>query len=163
VTTARRLAGARRATAVLYSCNFALCRESAQLIRRNLSRIGIDVETKEFPFDVMFERALRPREQWDILLADWGADYADPYDFLNALLDPRGNLFHFRNQHVTRLLDQAADLSGPARYDTYGELAVELARDEAPWVSYAVGTERDFFSARVGCQVYNPVYGMDLA
>jgi hypothetical protein len=39
---------------------------------------------------------------------------------------------------------------------------VELARDDAPWVAYATGASRDFFAARIGCQVFHPVYGMDL-
>src|SRR5439155_12491643 len=119
----RRLATRRHGTAVLYACNLSPCRQQAQLIRRDLSRIGIDVETKEFPFDVVIERALRPHEPWDITISDWGADYADPSDFLNVLLDPSGNFFHFRSERVTRLLDRAAAFSGPARYDTYGKLA----------------------------------------
>jgi hypothetical protein len=28
---------------------------------------------------------------------------------------------------------------------------------------FATDASRDFFSARIGCQVYQPVYGMDLA
>ena len=44
-----------------------------------------------------------------------------------------------------------------------GRFALELARDAAPWVVYANSTWRDFFSARVGCQTFNPVYGLDLA
>jgi ABC-type transport system substrate-binding protein len=112
---------------------------------------------------VMIERASRPGEPFDILLAWWYVDYADPYDLLNVLLDPKGNLSHFRSEGWDIKLEQVAQLSGPARYRAYGELALELARDAAPWVPYATGTSRDFFSARVGCQTFNPVYGMDLA
>ena len=43
------------------------------------------------------------------------------------------------------------------------ELALELARDAAPLVAFATGTSRDFFSARIGCQKVNPIYGVDLA
>ncbi len=45
----------------------------------------------------------------------------------------------------------------------YGELDVELARNAAPLVALANVTTRDFFSARMGCQLYQPVYGVDLA
>jgi hypothetical protein len=30
-------------------------------------------------------------------------------------------------------------------------------------VALASPTNRDFFSARIGCEVYQPVYGIDLA
>ena len=36
-------------------------------------------------------------------------------------------------------------------------------RTAAPLVAIANLTTRDFFSARVGCQLYQPVYGVDLA
>jgi hypothetical protein len=32
----------------------------------------------------------------------------------------------------------------------------------APRVAYGIETSHDFFSARTGCQVYQPVYGIDL-
>ena len=32
----------------------------------------------------------------------------------------------------------------------------------APLVSFESDTHRDFFARRIGCQVFNPVYGMDL-
>jgi hypothetical protein len=33
----------------------------------------------------------------------------------------------------------------------------------APAAAIAVDASRDFFAARIGCQVYQPVSGMDLA
>ena len=49
------------------------------------------------------------------------------------------------------------------RYGAYRSLSVELARDAARWVAYASATSRDFLSARMGCQTFQPVYGIDLA
>jgi hypothetical protein len=57
----------------------------------------------------------------------------------------------------------AARLSGPARDLTYSKLALDLARDAAPLIVYGNALESDFFSARVGCQTYNPYVGPDLA
>jgi len=45
----------------------------------------------------------------------------------------------------------------------YGKLDVDLARNAAPLVAFANATTRDFFSARIGCQLHQPVYGVDLA
>jgi hypothetical protein len=88
---------------------------------------------------------------------------------LNVLLDqrigPRGNLngSYYTDARLARKLEHVAQLSGGARYGAYATLSVELARDAAPWVAYATGTSRDFFSAQMGCQIFQPVYGMDLA
>jgi len=38
-----------------------------------------------------------------------------------------------------------------------------LVADAAPWAAYAFASDRYLYSANVGCQVYQPVYGMDLA
>jgi ABC-type transport system substrate-binding protein len=115
-----------------------------------------------------FGKASTKGEPYDIIIAQWGADWADPSTFLNVLLDqrimPRGNtnLAYFVDPRFARKLERVARLSGPARYRTYEALSIELARDAAPWVVFATGTPRDFFSTRIGCQVYHPFYGMDL-
>jgi hypothetical protein len=85
--------------------------------------------------------------------------------FLNVQqIKPRGNLnlSYFIDAQLARKLERVARLSGEARYRAYAALSVELARDAAPWVAEATGTSRDFFSARIGCQTFQPVYGMDL-
>jgi YVTN family beta-propeller protein len=158
IRSARRLAGGRRRTAVVYSCGTApdfFCRRQAQLVKHSLESIGIRVRVRTFPFPVMVARTFRKGEPWDIALLDWGADFADPSSFLDLLAPSVGERWQTR-------IDEANRLSPPARYRAFGNLAVELARDPAPWVSYANGTSRDFFSARMGCQVFQPVYGMDL-
>ncbi len=58
-------------------------------------------------------------------------------------------------------LKAAAKLSGARRYRAYSQLALELERDGAP--AAATNASRDFFSSRIGCQVYQPLYGMDIA
>ncbi len=45
----------------------------------------------------------------------------------------------------------------------YSRLELELERDLAPAAAFATNASRDFFSARMGCQLYQPVYGIDLA
>jgi len=58
-----------------------------------------------------------------------------------------------------RKLAAAARLSGPPRYLAYGRLDADLARNAAPWVAIGNSLSQDFFSARMGCQVFQPVYG----
>ena len=73
------------------------------------------------------------------------------------------NFSYFNDPSFNRKLKAAAKLSGARRYRTYSRLALELERDGVPGAAIETSTSRDFFSARIGCQVYQPVYGMDLA
>ena len=54
-------------------------------------------------------------------------------------------------------------LSGSKRYRAAARLALELQRDLAPAAAFATTASRDLVSARVGRQMYQPVWGMDLA
>ena len=168
VQLARRLAPNARGTAVLYTCNLEFCRHHAHVIRSNLRALGLDVDVREFPIDVMFAKAGTKGEPYDIVTGQWFADWADPSTFLNVLLHqritPHGNLnlARFVDARYARKLERVARLAGPGRYRAYEALSVELARDAAPWVVFGTGTSRDFFSARLGCQVFHPFYGMDI-
>jgi peptide/nickel transport system substrate-binding protein len=162
VAKARRLGGAKRRTAVFYTCNQSPCDQMAQIVRSNLAAIGIDVQVKRFPLAELFERVGRKGEPFDLSWNEWVADYADPDNFLNLLLDG-ATLPTFDDPVFKHRLADAARLSGPARYLAYGRLATDLARKGAPWVVYGSMQSSDFFSPRMGCQLYQPVYGIDLA
>jgi peptide/nickel transport system substrate-binding protein len=90
---------------------------------------------------------------------------------LNVLLDGRTivasgntNNSYFDQPTFNARLDAAGRLSGAARYRAYGQLDVDLARDAAPLVAYALLPVNELFSARIGCQVFQPSYlRMDLA
>jgi ABC-type oligopeptide transport system substrate-binding subunit len=162
LATARRLAGKTHRSAVLYACNLSPCDQEAQIITANLAAIGIDVQVERFSPDQLFTRLGRANEPFDLATTGWVADYADPSQFLNVLL-LSGSFPKFDNPAYVRKLEAAARLSGPARYLAYGRLDVDLARNAAPLAAIGNASIRDFFSARVGCQVFNPLYGMDLA
>ena len=69
----------------------------------------------------------------------------------------------FDDPSYKRKVTAASRLSGPRRYRAYGALDVDTARNRAPVVSFGNRLSRDFFSARMGCQVYSPAFGIDLA
>jgi hypothetical protein len=77
------------------------------------------------------------------------------------VLDASAGLFD--SPVYDRKLAAAAKLVGRNREVAYGKLDVELARKGAPLVAFTYQTHQDFFSARMGCHVYHPAYGMDLA
>jgi YVTN family beta-propeller protein len=166
---ARRLAGGIRRHAVLYTCNFVPCPQEAQILKRNLAAIGIALETRQFDPGTLGGREAKPGEPYDLALVTWSTDYPDPYDVVNFLLDGklatqhRGvNPSRFDDPTYNRRLEAAEALSGAARYRAYARLDADLARDAAPMVAFGNETYRDFFSARIGCQLYQPVVGMDL-
>jgi len=170
VATARELAAGAKGKAVLYTCNEAPCPETAQIIQANLKEIGIDVEIRQFERAVQFQKQGVRGEPFDIAFDGWQADYADPYDFVNVLLDGSRlqkannvNFSYFDDPVFIEKMHAAARLSGDERLRAYGELDVELARDAAPLAAWVNDNDRDFFSSRIGCQVYQPIYAMDLA
>lgn len=97
----------------------------------------------------------------------WGVDHADPSDEIKALFDsssiPRAplppnaaklyfNYGRFSDPAFDRRMRAAATLSGTARERTYGQLAIDLARNAAPAVAWAVPDFRNLFATRIGCQ-----------
>ena len=167
VAAARRLTGGKRRVGVLYTCNESPCDAIAQIAKTNLAAIGIDVQIKAFPLNELFTRLGRPGEPFDLALGGvgWLADYPDPDDFLNFAIGSGegGAVPPFTDPGYQRQARVAARLTGPSRYLAYGKLDANAARTYAPWVALANPVARDFFSARMGCQVFSPVYGMDLA
>jgi ABC-type oligopeptide transport system substrate-binding subunit len=138
----------------------------AQAVQSNLSQAGFSVTTQIFPIDQYFSRLFTPGEPYDLAFIDWFADYPDPFDFLNNLLDGNNlagaNFSNFNDASFNQELEAAATLLGQARYDRYGQLDVE-AMQKAPLAVYDNPVSRDFFSSRIGCQTFNGLYGMDLA
>jgi ABC-type transport system substrate-binding protein len=165
---AKRIAGRVHATAVLYTPNLPPWQQEAQIIRRDLKPLGIDVQVKEFSLGDFFVRLGRRGEPFDLAVSGWAVP-ADPgaivgiFDGSTIRPTNNANFSYFNDAAFNRKLKTAAKLSGAKRYRAYSRLALELERDWVPVAAFATTTSRDFFSARIGCQVYQPVYGMDIA
>jgi len=164
VAKARALARGHRRSgkAVLYAFDIPLFIAAAQGIKANLAKIGIDVEIKSFPFDVLFQKLFTPGEPWDIAWGDWTPDFLDPFTYINSLLDGQfvstNNLSHFNVEKYNLLMRKTARLQGAARYRAYGALDVRLAREAAPMVAISYLKEFALVSKRVDrrCIVLRP-------
>jgi peptide/nickel transport system substrate-binding protein len=170
VDKAKQLAGSLNAKAVMYTCNESPCPESGQIVQNNLKAIGIDVELRQFARAVQFKKQGTKGEPFDIAFDGWQADYADPFDFINILLSGdtiraanNNNFSYFNDPQWNKKMTDASRLAGEKRYAAYAQLDADLAQGPAPLAAWDNDNERDFFSARVGCQLFQPVYGMDLA
>ena len=162
IRRARSIAGRMRETAVMYTPNTSPWREEAEIVRRNLKPLGIDVQVKEFPLGDFFTRVTRRGEPFDLAVSGYYFT-PDPVQILKSFAGATTNISHFHDPAITRKLEAVAQLSGKKRYRAAGRLALELQRDHAPAAAFATTVSRDFFSARIGCQVYQPAWGMDLA
>src|SRR5919108_1652143 len=164
LTAARHLAGNTRRHAVLYTCHLPGCSRHGQILRSNLSAIGIDLEIREFPIPELFDRLRRPGEPFDIGYSNWFFDYADPFSYINLQFGDEGLSYGlFQGPHWQRRMDAVARLSGATRIRAYAKLDRELAAQAAPAAPFASGSTTYLLSARMGCQVLHPIYGLDLA
>jgi ABC-type transport system substrate-binding protein len=163
---ARQLArGARDEVTVLHTTSPTSVAR-AQIIKYNLEQIGLGVQLKPQPFAVAIKTAGTRGSDFDMFLIAWFADYPDPFDFINVLLDGQNiqeannsNYAYFNSPKYNKLMTDASKLSGPARYDAYGKLDVDLMRNAAPWAPLSNGNVREFISNRVSNYLFHPVYG----
>jgi peptide/nickel transport system substrate-binding protein len=166
----RARALARNATrsgkAVLYTFNSSPGPQLAQVLQFNLRQIGIDAEIRTYDRVVQHEKAATRGEPFDITVEGWGADYADPYNFLNVLLDGRRiqatnnvNTSYFNDARYNTRMEQAARLSGQARYNTYAQLDSDLMRNAAPMAPFINTNAKILVGQEIGCYTYSTVNG----
>ncbi len=165
---ARRLAGHVHRTAVMYTPNLPPWLQEAQVVRRDLAPLGIDVQVKAFPIGDFYARIGRRGEPFDLAVSGYALS-TDPEqnlaDFEAVTIRRTGgsNFSYFDDPGFDRQARAASRLSGPRRYRAFARLELELERDLVPAAAFATDASRDFFSARMGCQLYQPVMGIDLA
>ncbi len=164
---ARALAAGVHAHATLYITTGApQMMQDARILQTDLAPIGITVDITALPGPAFYRRLERPGEPWDIAWTNWGADFADPFTMINELFEPgapsKANFGRFNDPALTSRMRQAARLSGDRRLQAYAQLDQDLTRNDPPAAAWGIGTLREFFSPRVGCQVYQPIYGFDL-
>jgi len=155
---------------VLYESNRGASPLRAQIIQFNLSQIGLNVDTKLFARAVQLQKEGTRGEAFDLADEAWGADYADPYDFINVLLDGRNiqdsnnnNFSYFNDPKFNKQMTEASLLSGPSRYKAYGNLDVAMMQQAVPWAPRANANNRMLLSKRAGCFAYSAIYTVDIA
>ena len=159
----------RGGKAVFYAFNRAQGPPVAQSVQFNLKQIGLDVEIKLFDRVVQNTKAATRGEAFDLTHEGWHADYPDPSNFINVLLDGRRlqaennvNTSYFSGSGVanyTKKLDAAYAASGAERLNLYAALDKDIMANGAPTAPYISGTTRRFFGPNVGCYVANGQVG----
>ena len=138
----------------------------AQIVKFNLEQAGLKVNLKPQPFGVALATMGNKGNEMDSFTIGWIADYFDPFDFINVLLDGttiqetnNSNYSYFNDAKYNKLMKAAARLTGQARYTAYGNLDIDIMTNAAPWIPLFNYTSRDFVSARIENFIFHPVYG----
>ena len=158
---------ARPQAAWITSSNAGFAPLQAQLIQYNLKQIGLDAEIKLLPRAQQFTNAGNPQTaSFDMTVERWGADYADPYDFMNILLDgtqvthpQHNNYAYFNVAKYNKEMTAASLLTGPKRGVAYAALDGNMMRTNPPWAPLVNSNDRIFLSSRVGCVTINEISG----
>ena len=101
----------------------------------------------------------------DVLPIVWTYDWPDPGDVPNIFLGTKGYRPSWASppfplpSRYGRAFARAAVLRGASRDAAYRRLLVKLAREVAPFAAFATPVLPEFFSARLGCRVDQPVTG----
>jgi peptide/nickel transport system substrate-binding protein len=153
----------REGNAVLYTTNRTADLNRAAIYQYDLKQIGINVSVKTFTRGVQITKEGTRGEPFDLTTEGWIADYADPYDFVNILLDGsdlqpenNNNIAYYNNPKYTKQMQAAARLSGSARYKAYGALDQAITKNDPPWAVRYNFNSRTFVSKRIGCMTYPP-------
>jgi YVTN family beta-propeller protein len=169
VTRARALVAGKHLRAILFTGKPDSCDEcgaTASIIRGDLAPVGIDVQV--MTLDDPLGEAAKAGARWDLLITNWLADFPDPSDFVNELLDGAHPLagvdwgggtvaFPYVDHRFLTQMRAAYLVPGAARASAYRRLDTQMFRTSPPMAVYATirGTPQ-LFSSRIGCRVFRP-------
>jgi peptide/nickel transport system substrate-binding protein len=167
VTKAKSLKPKKCGNTVFYISTSPVSVGISQIIKNDLSKIGIGTTIKQFPFAVRVDKEGHRGEPFDLDLQAWGADYPDPVDFIDILLngnniqaDNNNNSSYFDNKAFNKRMVNAGRISNLSkRYSAWALIDRDVMKNQAPIAPLFFRTVREFVSKRVGCWSYQPVYG----
>ncbi len=162
---AKSLAGGSNAEVTILHTTSPSSVARGQILQYNLKQMGLNPKLKPQPFGVAIKTAGTKGSDFDAFLIAWIADYPDPFDFINVLMDGNNiqaannsNYSYLNIATYNKAMNNAARLSGRARYAAYGKLDVDLMRNAAPWAPAFNGNTREFIASRITNYIYHPVY-----
>lgn len=170
-STARALVAGRTVSLRLYGTEGQPTSDQDEAIKAELAAAGIRVTVVSLPFDQLVQAIGNTSTPYDMVNIGWAPDFADPYDYIDPLLNgrhitPRNNVAwaQFDDPSFNHQLDIAATLTGKARARAYASLDARIMRTAAPIAPLYRSNIREFVSARVGCYSYAPaLQAMSLA
>jgi peptide/nickel transport system substrate-binding protein len=152
----------------LYTTSTAVGQGLGQVFKYNLGQIGCNVNVKLLQGFQIYIATGTKGEPYDAAIGvGWFADYADPYDFIDILLNGdniheanNNNLSYLNVPSLNRQMAQANSLSGDPRYAAYQKLDFTIQKTQAPLVVYENRNTREFVASRVGGYVFTNSHGL---
>jgi peptide/nickel transport system substrate-binding protein len=165
---ARSLKPKKCPSTVFYGSTSPVSIAIMQLVKADLSKIGINTTIRTFPFAVRIAKEGHRGEPFDLDLQAWGADYPDPVDFIDILLDGRNiqaennnNNSYFNHTGFNNRMRDAGRISNLSkRYAAWAAIDRDVMKQQAPLAPLFFRTVREFTSKRVGCYSYQPIYAV---
>jgi ABC-type oligopeptide transport system substrate-binding subunit len=153
-------------TVVFYASTSPVSTLIVQIVKANIGAIGMNADIKQYPFAVRIKKEGHKGEPYDLDLQAWGADYPDPVDFIDILLDGtnihgenNNNNAYFNNAKFNRRMALAGRLVGAKRYAAWAAIDRDVMKQQAPLAPLFFRTVREFTSKRlIGCYSYQPIY-----
>jgi peptide/nickel transport system substrate-binding protein len=128
--------------------------------------MGLKVKDVPTPGTVYYNTLETKGTTYNVARAGWCADYFDPFDYINVLLDGRSiqannntDMSYINAPALNTAMDAAASLSGAARAKAYAALDLQVMRDYAPWVPYEIDNTRTLVSSKVHNWIYSTYFG----
>jgi ABC-type oligopeptide transport system substrate-binding subunit len=151
---------------MVYTSNSSTGQNLAQVFKYNLSQIGCKVDVKLLQGFQIYIATGTKGEPYDAAFVGWFADYADPYDFVDILLNGdniheanNNNLAYLNVPALNKQMKAANALSGDKRSAAYQALDREITTKYAPWAAYENRNIREFVSARTGGYLFQASHG----
>jgi len=129
VAKARSLKPKKCGSIVFYASTSPISVAIATIVKSDLNKIGISSNIKTFPFAVRIAKEGHRGEPFDLDLQAWGADYPDPVDFIDILLnghniaaENNNNNAYFNNKTFNNKMELAGRISNlPKRYAAWAD------------------------------------------
>jgi peptide/nickel transport system substrate-binding protein len=138
----------------------------AQILQRDLKRIGLELTIEQFPAPILFDKLATRGEPFDLGLIGWQGN-PDP-SILDDLFNGKwigkegnNNYSYFNSPRFNRMLNAANRLTGTTRRRAFGRIDLELARDAAPAIAYGYDNALTLVSSRTGCVILNPTLDLE--
>src|SRR5262245_1453424 len=151
----------------VYTGSTAIGQNLAQVFKYNLGQIGCNVNVKLLQGFQIYIATGTKGEPYDAAMVGWFADYADPYDFIDILLNGENiheannnNLSYLNVPSLNKAMAQANSLSGDPRYSAYQKLDMTVQKTQAPLAVYENRNIREFIASRIGGYVFTNSHGL---
>ena len=169
ITKAKSLLGGKSLNVNLFEGGSDIRKARAAALQGQLGRAGIKVNVTPLSTGVMYRRCGTKAEaaasHFEICDVGWVADYPDPFDFVDVLLNGNNiqdsgnnNYAYFNSAKYNRQMEAANKLFGNKRYTRYGNLDIAIAKNAVPnafWINF---NNRDFIGPKTGCWTFQPIY-----